>query len=261
MPYTLQKNNRRFLLTTVANATPIDPGSVGSLVQWWRPEDLVSTVANGAATGNWKPYCADNILLGAGGVGNSANPTLKLNAFGNYPGVNFNSGSSQYYSFTNILTQNAPFSYVIMSNISTLPIQMTPFMGDVSPNVQYNYIWGGTQSSPTASVWYYDGALNSSLNFLNPLLGVTKIITVTINSANNLFSYYDGQTPIGTSSGANNMSLRWFGRPYNGSPQTNFLHGTVGEIMFFNSTLTAANVANLYQNYFKVKYASDKTLT
>lgn len=235
------KNSNNKILVPVTLPSELSPQF------WLRPETLPTT--NGAVVSTW----ADSMGSAFNFVQTTAanQPEVKINAINGYSSVLFRNDISLKYLVSEInhglgtnpnctlLTVSKPLS----GSLGSDPICLS--IGSISPGAllfatnNTNYIGGGT------------GGANNTI--VSRTATVFDIVNIKREGGNTTTFTHKSSGKIIKSSSVNIMDMRWGLGVATPIPESTRWCGEVVEVIFFNRTLTQAEIHKVHE-YLKVKF-------
>lgn len=253
---TLHRGYRRFGLNERAgDSYGMDPATVysQSLYMWWRASDL--NLSHSQKVTSWQGYTG-NVYTSQSAfifsVAAAQAPVFLTASFGpDMGGVYFNGTITNYMGLSarqNVTPSMVPTTIIWFGR--WLPVSgYQSLWGDPSSTSYINYIYN------SGSFYSYEGV--SSFWYLNTTGSQTRMLALVNYS--NFGILYDNGNLVNLYSGNGRLNSQYI--QYMSNYSSNPLNAYVGELMVLNIPLTQPQVQDIYNNYYKIKFRNDTTLT
>lgn len=215
----------------------ITPDELPGLIRWW-DADFYS-LANGASITSAMPWVDQSPVASNATPTNGHEPTFRTNIFGILPAVRFVGQQRMRFDSGAILLPTYSILCVARANGDSIFLSHSDFNRQTRinrTNQNKNSVFHGTTEIISASA-FIEPASDARMNgFVRPNDNVT---------------FFDNRNPVaGVNTDANDHFLNQIGI-IDGGP----LNIDIGELVIYSGALSAAQVQQLYDEYFKPKFS------
>lgn len=180
----------------------------------------------------------------------SAQPTCTANTLAGKNALVFDGGDSLTASLTALVSRLLPFTVFIVFKANVITANDTILSSNISASNRFTCAWEGTAASLISATYNGSAYTIKSASFNNTTL--PHILTVTNSSSNVIAQYIDTVTSSGGATPSTSAASSEF--RIGGSLSGARFNGVIGEIIIYNSELSASNLT-LISKYLSNKWS------
>ena len=230
------------------------PGGVSQNLQYWfKANDGTSTTTDGASITQWNDQSGFN--HNATQTGSSDAPIYKASVFNDNPAVYFSNGDNGYFELN--LDQIKNSDYTLIGVVERDNSNNNCYLLGTNSNVSHTGLQFGYRSNATATLAHWGNDVNLTTAAYNAPLA-PSILRGELNTSSGK-SIYETKNGVllsnshGTTTALSGTASGNIGHAYPGG-----FEGYIAEIIGYNSTLSATDIAKIY-SYIGIKYSIPST--